>query len=175
MRDTQLNDTSGDEDSEVHCHAPESRVLLAGEWKSRWDCCKVGSHADLLGTRRSAVLKAVDGRIQNLLLGSFRTERIFIEAWKEWGLERTSGRHLALELCKTSYRFNDLRYVFFVLKKRNYIKIKNSCNSSRNWTCEVNEAEELCFFPIDNRKRGRQSVDLLRAKVDATASEALFE
>lgn len=37
---------------------------------------------------------------------------------------------------------------------------------------EVNEAEELCFFPVDNRRRGRQSVDALRAKVDETASDA---
>ena len=37
---------------------------------------------------------------------------------------------------------------------------------------EVNEVEELCFFPVDNRRRGKQSVDLLRAKVDETASDA---
>ena len=36
----------------------------------------------------------------------------------------------------------------------------------------MNEAEELCFFPVDNRRRGRQSVDILRAKVDETASDA---
>ena len=43
------------------------------------------------------------------------------------------------------------------------------------WSFKVNEAEELCFFPVDNRRRGRkdsQSVDILRAKVDETASDA---
>lgn len=43
------------------------------------------------------------------------------------------------------------------------------------WSSKVNEAEELCFFPVDNRRRGRkdsQSVDILRAKVDETASDA---
>lgn len=85
----------------VHCHAPESRVLL------------VGTHADLLGPRRTAVLKAVDSRVQNLLEG----------------------------------------------------------NEALNAQLVVNEAEELCFFPVDNRRRGRQSVDVLRAKVDETASD----
>ena len=40
---------------------------------------------------------------------------------------------------------------------------------------EVNTAEELCFFPIDNRRRARQSVESLRAKIDETAAEALLE
>ena len=41
------------------------------------------------------------------------------------------------------------------------------------WSSEVNEAEELCFFPVDNRRRGKtSSVDILRAKVDETASDA---
>ena len=40
------------------------------------------------------------------------------------------------------------------------------------WSSEVNEAEELCFFPVDNRRRGKtSSVDILRAKVDETASD----
>lgn len=85
----------------VHCHAPESRVLL------------VGTHADLLGARRSHILRAVESRVQNLL-------------------ER---------------------------------------NEALNTQLVVNEAEELCFFPVDNRRRGRQSVELLRAKVDETASD----
>eukprot|EP00434_Breviolum_minutum_P035558 symbB.v1.2.031477.t2/scaffold3659.1/size52467/1 len=86
----------------VHCHAPESRVLL------------VGTHADLLGSRRSAILQAVDSRVQNLL-------------------ER---------------------------------------NEALNSQLVVNEAEELCFFPVDNRRRGKtSSVDILRAKVDETASD----
>ena len=30
---------------------------------------QVGTHADLLGSRRTAILKAVDSRVQNLFLG----------------------------------------------------------------------------------------------------------
>ena len=40
---------------------------------------------------------------------------------------------------------------------------------------QVNTAEELCFFPIDNRRRGRQSVESLRVKIDETAAEASLE
>lgn len=46
------------------------------------------------------------------------------------------------------------------------------CIATWLWSSKVNEAEELCFFPVDNRRRGRQSVDILRAKVDETASDA---
>ena len=114
---------------EVHCHAPESRVLLVPWlpcfsrnhsvfgcsqphqeshsclmfniyisyiyiliyyvcllfhvfWNSNvlnlpstfrdWNQCwsQVGTHADLLGSRRSAILQAVDSRVQNLFLGA---------------------------------------------------------------------------------------------------------
>ncbi|CAE7243392.1 pats1 [Symbiodinium sp. KB8] len=85
----------------VHCHAPESRMLL------------VGTHVDMLGAHKMAILDKVDRRIHELL-------------------ER---------------------------------------NQALNEQLVVNTAEELCFFPIDNRRRGRQSVESLRVKIDETAAE----
>ncbi|CAE7410406.1 unnamed protein product [Symbiodinium sp. CCMP2592] len=85
----------------VHCHAPESRMLL------------VGTHVDMLGAHKMAILEKVDRRIHELL-------------------ER---------------------------------------NQALNEQLVVNTAEELCFFPIDNRRRGRQSVESLRVKIDETAAE----
>lgn len=38
------------------------------DWKQCWS--QVGTHADLLGSRRSAILQAVDSRVQNLFLGA---------------------------------------------------------------------------------------------------------
>ncbi|CAE7214621.1 pats1 [Symbiodinium natans] len=85
----------------VHCHAPESRMVL------------VGTHVDMLGPHKTAILGKVDARIHELL-------------------ER---------------------------------------NQALNEQLVVNTAEELCFFPIDNRRRARQSVESLRAKIDETAAE----
>ncbi|CAE8655909.1 unnamed protein product [Polarella glacialis] len=85
----------------VLCHAPESRLIL------------VGTHVDLLGQQRAAVVREVDARIQQLL-------------------ER---------------------------------------NEALNGQLVVNTREELCFFPVDNRRKERQGIDALRAKVDETASE----